>query len=170
VSLMTSSPTKKTDSTSRPSVICTGPSAVKKEDGGLPVTNLFKKEENKENKESSSESQSRKREVTIVEESGAGDLMEEHFRKSLGEDYSKVFKESDKKKVQEESENSPNDEMEVDPVKAFKEDLDMSGYTVEDHFAKALGDTWVKLQAEAEKKDKKPSSVSHKSPAQLLAL
>jgi len=96
--------------------------------------------------------------------------MEEHFRKSLGEDYSKVFKESDKKKVQEESENSPNDEMEVDPVKAFKEDLDMSGYTVEDHFAKALGDTWVKLQAEAEKKDKKPSSVSHKSPAQLLAL
>ena len=55
--------------------------------------------------------------------------MEEHFRKSLGEDYSKVFKESDKKKVQEESENSPNDEMEVDPVKAFKEDLDMSGYT-----------------------------------------
>merc|ERR1719219_1041010 len=98
--------------------------------------------------------------------------MEEHFRKSLGEDYSKVFKESDKKKVeQSEAENSHNDEMEVDPVKAFKEDLDMSGYTVEDHFAKALGDTWVKLQAEAEKKDKKPSSVSHKeSAAQLVAL
>ena len=114
--------------------------------------------------------------------------MEEHFRKSLGEDYSKVFKESEKKKVEEES--SPSEEMEVDPVKAFKEDLDMSGYTgitnisgvegniiyilyflVEDHFAKALGDTWVKLQAEAEKKDKKPSSVSHKeSAAQLLAL
>ena len=117
--------------------------------------------------------------------------MEEHFRKSLGEDYSKVFKESEKKKVQQvEEENSPSEEMEVDPVKAFKEDLDMSGYTgitnisgqegniiyilyflVEDHFAKALGDTWVKLQAEAEKKDKKPSSVSHKeSAAQLLAL
>ena len=114
--------------------------------------------------------------------------MEEHFRKSLGEDYSKVFKESEKKKVEEES--SPSEEMEVDPVKAFKEDLDMSGYTgmlqqhlglggkikyfiflVEDHFAKALGDTWVKLQAEAEKKDKKPSSVSHKeTAAQLLAL
>ena len=53
--------------------------------------------------------------------------MEEHFRKSLGEDYSKVFKESEKKKVEEE--NSPSEEMEVDPVKAFKEDLDMSGYT-----------------------------------------
>ena len=55
--------------------------------------------------------------------------MEEHFRKSLGEDYSKVFKESDKRKAGEETENSHNDEMEVDPVKAFKEDLDMSGYT-----------------------------------------
>jgi len=59
--------------------------------------------------------------------------------------------------------------MDVDPVKAFKEDLDMSGYTVEDHFAKALGDTWVKLQAEAEKKDNK--AVGHKeSKTQLLAL
>ena len=70
VSLMTSSPTNKTDSHSRPSVICTGPSAVKKEEEkeGLPVVNLFKKEENKENKESSAESESsRKREVTIVE-------------------------------------------------------------------------------------------------------
>ena len=70
VSLMTSSPTSKTDSHSRPSVICTGPSAVKKEEEkeSLPVINLFKKEENKENKESSAESEgSRKREVTIVE-------------------------------------------------------------------------------------------------------
>ena len=65
----------------------------------------------------------------LTSESGAGDLMEEHFRKSLGEDYSKVFKESDKGKAGEETENSHNDEMEVDPVKAFKEDLDMSGYT-----------------------------------------
>ena len=107
--------------------------------------------------------------------------MEEHFRKSLGEDYKKVFKESEKKQEPE--------KMEVDPVKAFKDDLDMSGYTgtfatflkyfpclmsnifsVEDHFAKALGDTWVKLQAEAEKKDKK-AAVGHKeSKAQLLAL
>ena len=57
----------------------------------------------------------------IFLESGAVDLMEEHFRKSLGEDYKKVFKESEKKKEPE--------GMEVDPVKAFKEDLDMSGYT-----------------------------------------
>ena len=43
--------------------------------------------------------------------------MEEHFRKSLGADYSKLFKEKKEEK------------MEVDPVKAFKDDLDMSGYT-----------------------------------------
>jgi len=83
--------------------------------------------------------------------------MEEHFRKSLGDDYSRVFKESEKKN---------ESEMEVDPVKAFKDDLDMTGYTVDDHFAKALGPAWAKLQ-EAEK-DKKPS-VSPK-PSQLVAL
>ena len=46
--------------------------------------------------------------------------MEEHFRKSLGDDYSRVFKESEKKN---------ESEIEVDPVKAFKDDLDMTGYT-----------------------------------------
>ena len=50
--------------------------------------------------------------------------MEEHFRKSLGADYSKLFKEKPEKLVEKEEEK-----MEVDPVKAFKDDLDMSGYT-----------------------------------------
>ena len=50
-------------------------------------------------------------------------------------------------------------------------------FSVEDHFAKALGDTWTKLQAkEAEKKEKKNSSsnpqpnVPKESKSQLLAL
>ena len=50
--------------------------------------------------------------------------MEEHFRKSLGADYSKLFKEKPEKAEKEEEEK-----MEVDPVKAFKEDLHMSGNT-----------------------------------------
>ena len=58
-------------------------------------------------------------------ETGACDLMEEHFRKSLGADYSKLFKEKKEEKVEKEEE----EKMEVDPVKAFKDDLDMSGYT-----------------------------------------
>ena len=112
--------------------------------------------------------------------------MEEHFRKSLGEDYSKVFKETEKKKEAVESSNEATSDMEVDPVKAFKDDL--TGYTgqfpaifqipqlnflfflVEDHFAKALGETWIKLQAEAEKKEKKSSSTPKESKPQLLAL
>lgn len=158
------SPTK-TDSNSRPSVICTGPSATREKKDDIAV-NLFKKEEDKENDVSSDSHRSRKREVTIVEESGAIDLMEEHFRKSLGDDYKKVFQQPETKKEEESS-------MEVDPVKAFNDDLDMTGYTVDDHFAKALGDTWIKLQAEAaEKKEKKlPVGPSHKeSKAQLLAL
>ena len=51
-------------------------------------------------------------------------------------------------------------------------------FSVEDHFAKALGDTWTKLQAkEAEKKEKKNSSSAgsqtnapKESKSQLLAL
>ena len=52
--------------------------------------------------------------------------MEEHFRKSLGADYSKLFKEKKEEKMEKEEEE---EKMEVDPVKAFKDDLDMSGYT-----------------------------------------
>lgn len=113
--------------------------------------------------------------------------MEEHFRKSLGEDYSKLFKESEKKKEPVESSNETPSEMEVDPVKAFKDDvtgytgwllnhvfhqleINFNSFSVEDHFAKALGETWIKLQAEAEKKEKKSSSTPKESKPQLLAL
>ena len=64
-SASSSSPTK-TDSAARPSVICTGPSAGSRSEEPH-VTNLFKKEENKENKDLSETPRSRKREVTIVE-------------------------------------------------------------------------------------------------------
>merc|ERR1712072_522784 len=55
-------------------------------------------------------------------------------------------------------------EVDVDPVKAFQDDMKLEdeGYTVEDHFAKALGDTWVKLKA-AEAKAK-TESVSPNQP------
>lgn len=84
--------------------------------------------------------------------------IEDHFRKALGDDYSKLFQDAESKKLEKEEkvvENPPAKE--VDHVKAFNEDLD-TGYTVEDHFAKALGETWIKLQAAADKKEKQPSS------------
>lgn len=62
------------------------------------------------------------------------------------------------------TEQSAPSEMDVDPVKAFQDDMKLQdeGYTVEDHFAKALGDTWVKLKA-AEAKAK-TGSVSPNQP------
>ena len=65
-----------------------------------------------------------------ISESGACDLMEEHFRKSLGADYSKLFKEKPEKVKREASEPKESlDNMDVDDAKAFKDDIDMSGYT-----------------------------------------
>lgn len=49
-----------------------------------------------------------------------------------------------------------------DPVKAFQEDMEMEGYTVEDHFAKALGDTWIKLQKAEEEKRRKAKKSEEK--------
>ena len=67
-----------------------------------------------------------------LSESGACDLMEEHFRKSLGADYSKLFKEKPEKVKREASEPKESlDNMDVDDAKAFKDDIDMSGYTGE---------------------------------------
>lgn len=133
--------------------------------------------DNKENKECTRGTLSREqpREITIVEENGAMGSIEDHFRKALGDDYSKLFQDTESKKLEKEEkvvEKPPAKE--VDPVKAFNEDLD-TGYTVEDHFAKALGETWIKLQAAADKKEKQPSSSNQTSSSvseskQLLAL
>ena len=61
-------------------------------------------------------------------ENGADGSLEEHLRKYLGEDYSKVFKEPDR---QQEPEQKVIKREDPDPVRAFREDLDMSGYTGE---------------------------------------
>lgn len=55
-------------------------------------------------------------------------VIDEHFRRSLGKHYASLFKSS----------STPS------PPQAREEDV--TGMSVDDHFAKALGDTWVKLQ------------------------
>jgi len=123
----------------------------------LPGGLLIRQKPDLENKENEREI----RKITIVEENACGSL-EEHFRKSLGADYSKLFKpgeeekqESDEEPMVDVVETSPEIKKEQhDHVKAFREDTDMTGYTVEDHFAKALGDTWTKLQQQDDQ-DKK---------------
>jgi len=159
----------------RPSVICSAPSVRTQQDSCKPL--LVTKHDNKENKEASlrpNTTREQPREITIVEENGALGSIEDHFRKALGDDYSKLFQNTESKKLEKEENPAENSTpKEVDPVKAFNEDLD-TGYTVEDHFAKALGETWIKLQAEADKKEKTGSSnqtcSSVSENKQLLAL
>ncbi|XP_043247589.1 transcription cofactor vestigial-like protein 4 isoform X1 [Amphibalanus amphitrite] len=55
-------------------------------------------------------------------------VIDEHFRRSLGKHYASLFKSS----------STPS------PPQAREEDV--TGMSVDDHFAKALGDTWIKLQ------------------------
>ncbi|XP_025832088.1 transcription cofactor vestigial-like protein 4 isoform X2 [Agrilus planipennis] len=68
-------------------------------------------------------------------------IIDEHFRRSLGKDYIKIFSNGETSK-----EDKPVKKTTI--VKnqdSIVELMDNSGLTVDDHFAKALGDTWLKL-------------------------
>lgn len=72
-------------------------------------------------------------------------IIDEHFRRSLGKDYVAIFSNNNIPK-----EIAPP----VKPPAASPKDttnsvielMDSEGLTVDDHFAKALGDTWFKLK------------------------
>nr|XP_008199633.1 PREDICTED: uncharacterized protein LOC657295 isoform X1 [Tribolium castaneum] len=76
-------------------------------------------------------------------------IIDEHFRRSLGNDYLSLF-------------SNNNVSREAIPVKPppkvptttnVIELMDTAGLSVDDHFAKALGDTWVKLNKKEELKN-----------------
>lgn len=77
-------------------------------------------------------------------------IIDEHFRRSLGKDYMKIF-----------SANNNVQPAETNPiVKAAPkinanviELMDNAGLSVDDHFAKALGDTWLKLNKKGNEMD-----------------
>lgn len=81
-------------------------------------------------------------------------IIDEHFRRSLGKDYVAVF-----------SNNNISSKETTKPLKSIPktpssviELMDNSGLSVDDHFAKALGDTWLKLnQKDAEMKNGRSS-------------
>lgn len=68
-------------------------------------------------------------------------IIDEHFRRSLGKDYIKIFS------------NNNIPQKEASPIIKSTpkvngnviELMDNAGLSVDDHFAKALGDTWLKL-------------------------
>lgn len=66
-------------------------------------------------------------------------IIDEHFRRSLGKDYVKIFSNNNA---------PPKDPIIKTPPKIndkVMELMDSTGLSVDDHFAKALGDTWLKL-------------------------
>lgn len=85
-------------------------------------------------------------------------VIEEHFRRSLGQDYNAIFSNGN---------NTTDKEKEPTPRSSPtpSQILDDAGLSVDDHFAKALGDTWKQLNQKEEHKnrDKENSLVSAKN-------
>ncbi|KAL1498128.1 hypothetical protein ABEB36_008980 [Hypothenemus hampei] len=66
-------------------------------------------------------------------------VIEEHFRRSLGQDYNAIFQNNNAAKEKEIQAKSPH------RASSIVEFMDESGLSVDDHFAKALGETWKQL-------------------------
>lgn len=79
-------------------------------------------------------------------------IIDEHFRRSLGKDYVMLFSNNNKNaepvavKTPEKVNTSVRELIDVD-----------TGLSVDDHFAKALGDTWYKLNQKEEIKSSPPT-------------
>lgn len=104
-------------------------------------------------------------------------VIDEHFRRSLGDDYMNLFK---KNAVTETSQPGPKpntkdrasspiqfktDILEPKPTKIIAMDVDDASLSVDDHFAKALGDTWRQIQTSRLKDDKTTKVDDHFSKA-----
>ncbi|VVC24622.1 Hypothetical protein CINCED_3A005122 [Cinara cedri] len=90
-------------------------------------------------------------------------VIDEHFRRSLGKDYMNVFAPAVIARRDQTPAADPidvaggsGDDNDVDD----DDDDDDVGLSVDDHFAKALGDTWVKLQKEEYQKKRKESTTT----------
>ncbi|GLH05134.1 Uncharacterized protein GBIM_10747 [Gryllus bimaculatus] len=114
----------------RPSVITCAPAAT--------VPSSANHSWNQQQENSGSNRQGHRRELL----SGMCDpVIDEHFRRSLGKDYLSVFSDeaSDVSGVTDVNDNNANS----------GNSITVTGLSVDDHFAKALGDTWVKLQEQS---------------------
>ncbi|XP_021913888.1 transcription cofactor vestigial-like protein 4 isoform X1 [Zootermopsis nevadensis] len=132
----------------RPSVITCAPPAATLWGGRSPDDKGTNKDENGR--------QGHRRELL----SGMCDpVIDEHFRRSLGKDYMSLFSSDSTTTNNNNNSNSSNG----------NSSITVTGLSVDDHFAKALGETWVKLQGQTSKstssstlitKEKKPSAPS----------
>lgn len=93
-------------------------------------------------------------------------VIDEHFRRSLGDDYMNLFKKNNEdsqpgpKPNTKDRASSPIQfklEEPPKPAKIIAMEVDDASLSVDDHFAKALGDTWKKLQSSRLKDNEKPN-------------
>ncbi|XP_046456841.1 uncharacterized protein PB18E9.04c-like isoform X2 [Daphnia pulex] len=84
-------------------------------------------------------------------------VIDEHFRRSLGERYTHLFASSSPSSSSSSTSNltTTNDSSSRDGGAANKmpSTVNVTGLSVDDHFAKALGETWLKLQSETKEKE-----------------
>ncbi|XP_025195555.1 uncharacterized protein LOC112594783 isoform X2 [Melanaphis sacchari] len=82
-------------------------------------------------------------------------VIDEHFRRSLGKDYMNVFAPAAAQRQQQQAPETAAAAPSTDG-----EDNNAGLSAVDDHFAKALGDTWVKLQKEEYQKKRKETATA----------
>ncbi|KPI97825.1 Transcription cofactor vestigial-like protein 4 [Papilio xuthus] len=93
-------------------------------------------------------------------------VIDEHFRRSLGDDYMNLFKKNTEqvqpgpKPNTKDRASSPIQFKPEEPksTKIIAMEVDDASMSVDDHFAKALGDTWRQIQTSRQKEDKPQSS------------
>ncbi|XP_026821706.1 transcription cofactor vestigial-like protein 4 isoform X4 [Rhopalosiphum maidis] len=83
-------------------------------------------------------------------------VIDEHFRRSLGKDYISVFAPAVAQRQQQQTPATAA----AAPSTDGDDDDDAGLSAVDDHFAKALGDTWVKLQKEEYQKKRKETATA----------
>ncbi|XP_053602538.1 transcription cofactor vestigial-like protein 4 isoform X1 [Plodia interpunctella] len=98
-------------------------------------------------------------------------VIDEHFRRSLGDDYMNLFKKNNTENAQpgpkpntKDRASSPiqfKNEEPPKPAKIIAMEVDDASLSVDDHFAKALGDTWRQIQT-SRLKDSEKSQTSAK--------
>lgn len=86
-------------------------------------------------------------------------VIDEHFRRSLGKDYMNVFAPPAAVQQQQQRQRAA-DRQQLRTTAATGPAADAGLSAVDDHFAKALGDTWVKLQKEEYQKKRKETTAT----------
>lgn len=73
-------------------------------------------------------------------------IIDEHFRRSLGNDYHAIFHNNNVSKEQVPQKPIPAPTVPT-TTSSVVELMDNTGLSVDEHFAKALGDTWFRLNS-----------------------